>query len=117
MSATHLSRWVHPKGTTPTLRAVEQVRIRRVTGIMRNALSDTTIRAELRHRDALASARPGRTASQRIVQRTTDMVANAAVRTDSTRTLMFVGTALNFCRIGQHVNKRTPRGLPGSSGR
>jgi hypothetical protein len=26
MSATHLSRWVHPIGTTPTLRAVEQVR-------------------------------------------------------------------------------------------
>jgi hypothetical protein len=26
MSATHVSRWVHPNGTTPTLRAVEQVR-------------------------------------------------------------------------------------------
>jgi hypothetical protein len=26
MSATHLSRWVHPIGTTPTLRAVDQVR-------------------------------------------------------------------------------------------
>jgi hypothetical protein len=26
MSATHLSRWVHPNGATPTLRAVEQVR-------------------------------------------------------------------------------------------
>jgi hypothetical protein len=34
---------------------------------MRNALSDSTTRAELRHRDALASARPpGRTASQRV---------------------------------------------------
>jgi hypothetical protein len=121
MSATHLSRWVHPKGTTPTLRAVEQVRIRRVTGIMRNALSDTTIRAELRHRDALASARPGRTASQRIVQRTTDMVANAAVRTDSIRTLtfsrlggedrtalMFVGRSIAFSPVD------TPRRLTAS---
>jgi hypothetical protein len=38
MSATHPSRWVHPNGTTPTLRAVEQVRTRSwISGIIHDS--------------------------------------------------------------------------------
>jgi hypothetical protein len=43
--------------TAPIARRIRPSRIRRLA-VMRNALSDSTIRAELCHRDALASARP-----------------------------------------------------------
>ena len=56
---------------------------------------------------------PGRTARQLVVQRTTDMVANAAVRTDSTRTLMFSmawGRGSNSSHVCWQVHRLQPRG-------
>jgi hypothetical protein len=56
---------------------------------------------------------PGRTARQLVVQRTTDMVANAAVRTDSTRTLMFSmawGRGSNSSHVCWRVHRLQPRG-------
>jgi hypothetical protein len=120
------SRWAHVCDTSvalgaPQRRAVEQVRTDHGLGIIHDLCVMRCLTVLFGQNYVTVThwplRGPVRTARQLVVQRTTDMVANAAVRTDSTRTLMFVGAALNFCRIGQHVNKRTPRGLPGSSGR
>jgi hypothetical protein len=92
------SRWAHVCDTSvalgaPQRRAVEQVRTDHGLGIIHDLCVMRCLTVLFGQNYVTVThwplRGPGRTARQLVVQRTTDMVANAAVRTDSTRTLMF----------------------------
>ena len=76
MSAPHLSRWVHPRA--PRQRCARWSRFEQVMDVgdypwfMRNTLSNSTIRAELRHRDAARLAMNATTWTQRLTQGAND---------------------------------------------